>query len=438
MRIVRIERSIVAVCAVTLLLLGAASVAFAQTQITFWHVWDGARLPIIEQIVANFEAKNPGIKVQAELVSQQGLMEKYLTAIAGGAPPDVIQVNASFFRAFAERGALMPLDPYMEQEGFDPYAAFYASEYEAFVSDGTTFGLPLDVSGSYLYFWDKDQFAEAGLDPEQPPRTWTELEEFAKKLTVQNPDGSFERLGFHPAAVSNTPFLVWLYLNGGQMYSEDVSEVRFNEPEGIETMEWIIGFADRLYGGYNNILPYLGDATDNGWHVTGLFYTGQVASHISGVWHFAQLAANAPDKNYGVAVLPHNGDNPDAKLRQPVFGGWSYAIPAGAKNPEAAWKFIKYATAEEGSLDFFLAQQRPSASPVVNADPRFARDNPHWDVVLETLANREFIPILSIQPQILRVVKEMTELAIRARMSPSEAVNWGAQEIQALLDSHKD
>ena len=43
----------------------------------------------------------------------------------------------------------------------------------------------------------------------------------------------------------------------------------------------------------------LGDATDNGWHVTGLFYTGQVASHISGVWHFAQLAANAPDKNYG-------------------------------------------------------------------------------------------------------------------------------------------
>ena len=91
MRIVRIERSIVAVCAVTLLLLGAASVAFAQTQITFWHVWDGARLPIIEQIVANFEAKNPGIKVQAELVSQQGLMEKYLTAIAGGAPPDVIR-----------------------------------------------------------------------------------------------------------------------------------------------------------------------------------------------------------------------------------------------------------------------------------------------------------------------------------------------------------
>ena len=45
----------------------------------------------------------------------------------------------------------MPLDPYMEQEGFD-YAAFYASEYEAFVSDGTTFGLPLDVSGSYLCF----------------------------------------------------------------------------------------------------------------------------------------------------------------------------------------------------------------------------------------------------------------------------------------------
>ena len=56
--------------------------AFAQTQITFWHVWDG-RGNHIEQIVANFEAKNPGIKVQAELVSQQGLMEKYLTAPAG-------------------------------------------------------------------------------------------------------------------------------------------------------------------------------------------------------------------------------------------------------------------------------------------------------------------------------------------------------------------
>ncbi len=428
---------VVAACALAIVCIaGAGSIALAQTRITFWHVWDGARLPLIDRLVADFEAKNPDIKVQAELVSQQGLMEKYLTAIAGGTPPDVIQVNASFFPAFADRGALVSLEPYIVRDGLDPSAVFYASEYDAFVWDGQAYGLPLDVSGSYLYFWDKDQFAEAGLDPERPPRTWDELEEFAKKLTVKNPDGSFERIGFHAAAVSNSPFLVWLYLNSGRMYSDDIKEVRFDGAEGIEAMEWIVGLADRLYGGYNNILPYLGDATDNGWHVTGLFYTGKVASHISGVWHFAQLAANAPNKNYGVAVLPHNGDNPDAKLCQPVSGGWSYAIPVGAKNPDAAWKFIKYATAEEGSLNFFLAQQRPSASPVVNADPRFASDNPHWSAVLETLANREFVPVIPIHPQILAVIKEMTELAIRGRMSPADAVNWGAQEVQRLLDSY--
>ena len=361
-------------------------------------------------------------------------MEKYLTAM----PAQLHKIHPGeciVLPSVADRGALVSLEPYIVRDGLDPSAVFYASEYDAFVWDGQAYGLPLDVSGSYLYFWDKDQFAEAGLDPERPPRTWDELEEFAKKLTVKNPDGSFERIGFHAAAVSNSPFLVWLYLNRHGC-TPMTSRSSFRWSRRHRGMEWIVGLADRLYGGYNNILPYLGDATDNGWHVTGLFYTGKVASHISGVWHFAQLAANAPNKNYGVAVLPHNGDNPDAKLCQPVSGGWSYAIPVGAKNPDAAWKFIKYATAEEGSLNFFLAQQRPSASPVVNADPRFASDNPHWSAVLETLANREFVPVIPIHPQILAVIKEMTELAIRGRMSPADAVNWGAQEVQRLLDSY--
>ncbi|NMB13506.1 MAG: ABC transporter substrate-binding protein [Firmicutes bacterium] len=413
-----------------------ASAALARTDITFWHVWDGARLPLIEQVVQDFEAAHPDIKVNAELVSQQGLMEKYLTAIAGGLPPDVIQVNASFLHAFAGRGVLLELDPYMDRDSFDPYAVFYPSEYEAFTLGGRTYSLPLDVSGSYLLFWDKDQAAAAGLNPAQAPVTWNELEAFAEKLTVANPDGSFERIGFNPAAISNNPFLVWLYLNNGRAFSQDERHVSFDSSEGIEAMEWLVGFADRLYGGFPSILGYLGDATSNGWHVTGLFYTGQVAAHISGVWHFAQLDANAPTKNYGVAVLPHNSNNPNARLCQPVSGGWGYAIPKDAAHYEEAWEFIKYATAGKGSLDFFLAQKRPSAVPVVNDDPRFAESNPHWDVVLETLEHREQVPSLPIQPQILDTIKQMTELAIRKGMSPKEALAWGSEGVQRILDDY--
>ena len=82
--------------------------------VQFWHVWGGARLEMIEAMIADFQALYPHITVEHTLLDQTDMVQKYLTAVASGSPPDVIMVHgANFFQSFADQGALMALDDFI-------------------------------------------------------------------------------------------------------------------------------------------------------------------------------------------------------------------------------------------------------------------------------------------------------------------------------------
>jgi multiple sugar transport system substrate-binding protein len=184
--------------------------------INYWHVWAAAALPPVEQQVADFEALHPNIKVNQTSISQTGMAEKYLSAIAGGDPPDIIMIHgARDFPAFAENGALMALDDLLKQDNIDPSKIWFPAEYDTYVWNGKTYALPYATgTGFFLLFWNKGMFEAAGLDPETPPKTWSELEEFTEKLTVKNASGEFEQIGFDPAvggAPSNYIFREWTW-----------------------------------------------------------------------------------------------------------------------------------------------------------------------------------------------------------------------------------
>jgi ABC-type glycerol-3-phosphate transport system substrate-binding protein len=86
--------------------------------VKFWHVWGGARLEMIEAMIADFQALYPHITVEHTLLDQTDMVQKYLTAVASGDPPDVIMVHgANFFQSFADQGALMSLDDYIAADG---------------------------------------------------------------------------------------------------------------------------------------------------------------------------------------------------------------------------------------------------------------------------------------------------------------------------------
>lgn len=417
-------------------MLAVGSAAYAG-EINFWHVWGGPRLPMIEDMIAKFEAENPDITVSHTLMDQGEMAQKYLTAIASGNPPNVIMMHSGrFFPAFAERNVLVDLTPYVEADGLDVHEVFYSSDAENYIWEGAVLGLPVATdSGAWNFFYDAEAFEAAGLDPDSPPTTWQELEEYAAKLTVKDGD-RFVQIGFSPVSAANYPFKEWLTLNNGKFISDDGKTILFDSPEGVETLEWIVGMYDRLYGGFDKVIDLAGQPGGGGRNAKGIWYDGQLAMHFDGVWHYAQLQANAPDKPVRAALMPYNGNNPDAGLVNAGGVGWGYSIPKGASNLDDSWKFLKYATAGEGNRDFFMAQLRPSPVRAYNEDPALAELNPYWDTFVENGSHVVSIRNTPVQAEIDRLVEEMTDEALFKRRSPAEAIAWGAAEMQRVLDDY--
>lgn len=422
-----------------LFLIGALGIAQAQTTITFWHVWGGARLPMIEQMIDDFEALHPDIKVEHTLLDQADLAARYLTSIAAGTPADVLMMHSGrFFPAFGQRALLVDLTSYLERDGLNPADIFYPSDVQNFTWAGVPYALPVSTdSGGWNLFYDVDDFVAAGLDPDRPPTTWQELEEYAAALTVRE-GNQVTRLGASPASVGNFAFKEWLYLNNGEFISEDGRQILFDSDEGREALAWMVDFYQNLYGGFEDVIGLIGQPAVSGYNSKGNWYNGLESIHIDGVWHLAELEANAPDKNVRVALMPYNADNPDATVRNVGGVGWGYAIPVASRNHEAAWEFIKYVTAGEGNLNFFLAQGRPTPVVAYNDDPRFSEGNPFWDIFLESGALTAPIVNTPVQEEVDRIVLEMTELALRGRVAPDVAIANAASEAQALLDEYWD
>jgi len=262
-------------------------------------------------------------------------VSKLLAAIAAGNPPDITWLDRFTAAQFAARGALTPLDEYIESSGLDisQYADYTVKEI---TFDGKIWALPWDTDTRILY-WNKDLFKEAGLDPETPPDTWDELKEYTRKLTKTNDKGEFTQIGYIPT-FGNTSMYLYGFQNGAKFLSEDGKTALLNAPEVVEALEFVVELMDML-GGAEKINAYTatfqGEANDP-------FLTGQVAMLVTVNNAVRGYTRYKPDLNFGAALPP----TPTGENKITWSGGWSWAIPKKAKHPEEAFEVIKWLTTE--------------------------------------------------------------------------------------------
>lgn len=410
---------------------GDAGADDGPVTITFWHHWGGNRVPLMEEQIKRFEEQNPDIKVEMTLQPWENRLQKILTGVAGGSPPSVTMLGRQDMPAFVVQNALQPLDDWMARDGIT-HDMFYESEINGAIYDGSTWILPMPTGGALNIEWyNKDWFAEAGLDPENPPNTWAELEEAAKALTVME-DGKLVRAGIDPTRVGNA-FLTWLNSNGGEWVSEDLKTVQFNSPEGLETLQWLVDFTNNINGGYAEVQEFYSQTGE--WE-NGPFYTDYEGMQINGSWEFFKIQEYAPDMNLGVTSIPY-GPSGDDSTRGSAVGGWGYVVPAGVEGAEAeaAWELVKFLTTSmDGACWFLQQQQRPSPMIECNEAPESGAENPHWGAFMDIVSKDKVVRITPVQPQIADVLNQMLEEALFGNMTPEEAIEWGATESQSLLD----
>ena len=190
-------------------------------EIEYWQYNFDARIDAMNQLIAQFEAENPNIKViHNSDIPYDDFRNKIAASVPAGVGPDVVSLFYGWQPAWIDAGYIVPLP----EDEFPPdqIRSEFSPMVEGSFFDGKLYTLPTAVRTLAL-FYNKDLMAAAGLDPENPPRTLDELKDQAVKCTVKEGD-EFKVYGFivNPEGQAHHWFReVLLRQFGQQPYSDD-------------------------------------------------------------------------------------------------------------------------------------------------------------------------------------------------------------------------
>ncbi|MDX1932805.1 MAG: extracellular solute-binding protein [Capsulimonadales bacterium] len=333
-----------------------------RVKLVVWGLQSGKESAGLDAQVAEFMKRNPDIEVSLLSMGAGNMNpQKLMTSIVGRVPPDVIHQDRFTIGDWASRDTFMPLDDFLARESGDDAvraADFYPAAWNEAVYKEKVYAIPTGIDDRLL-FYNRTIFKEAGLNPDRPPQTWEELEEYARKLTQYNSDGTFARIGFIPN-YGNSWLYIYSWQNGGEFMSPDRTQCTLAAPENVGALDYMVRMYDAL-GGFDKVnifqSGFQGGEQDP-------FFLGKVAMVTNGSWVLNNIARYAPDLDFAVAPAPVPKERLEGKGRfagQDRFitwiGGYSFAIPSGARNPEAAWKFIRWMSSVECALIGAKAQK---------------------------------------------------------------------------------
>lgn len=324
--------------------------------------WFTLPVGIVEETVsARFSQYfHPNVEVTLEPVPYEQYVTKAQTQMAGGNAPDILWWDAFAAEPLMAKGALKPLDDYMDR--YDVRRTdFLGPLLDAFTYQGKVYGIPKDFS-SLALFYNKRLFREAGVPLPTDAWTWDDLTRASRAIqSALGPKGvTALALSLDPAR-----WLPFVYQNGGAFFSEDRSKVVIDSPAAVEAVEF---YARLKHEGLAGLPSDLG----GGWE-GGTFSLEKAAMTISGPWLVDFLDKEAPNVDYGVVRLPAGPEG-----RANMLFTVAYVIPATSRNPETAWQLVEYLTSLETQL-FVLRSQKllPTRAGVVGSglvrlDPRLA------------------------------------------------------------------
>jgi sn-glycerol 3-phosphate transport system substrate-binding protein len=209
-----------------------------ETEITFWHVATGNNEVVLEQLVDAFEAENPDIDVK--LVAQGSypeLLQKYKSGLSTGDQPDVAQMEDTTIQTLIDSDSTVPLQACVDADDYS-LADFVPRAIAFYTTEDVLRSMPWNVSNPVL-FYNRNAFRRAGLDPDDPPATFEEIEEYSRRIVETGASA-------HGMALHVEPYVnEYLYAKSGQMYVNNgngrkarATEALLDNETGLTIWSW--------------------------------------------------------------------------------------------------------------------------------------------------------------------------------------------------------
>lgn len=285
----------------------------------------------VNAMTADFEAANPGIKVNVTFVAYEELEPKILTSAQGGGY-DVVLGDCIWPAQFAKAGLVLDVtDRMAELDTSDIYqGALDSTKYE-----GKYYGMPWLNDCKYL-FCNTDLLAQAGINT--VPATWDELITDAKVLKDK---GIVE----YPIAASwaQAECLICDYtcLSGafGGSFVDENNNPTLNSTENVQALDFMY---QSLKDGLTN--PKSLEMIED--DVLSTFTAGNAAFALN--WTYMYSAMNNKDQSQvaGKAVIAPIPGSTNV-VSATVNGGMPLMITAGSKHPDEAWQYMLYLSSKD-------------------------------------------------------------------------------------------
>jgi multiple sugar transport system substrate-binding protein len=269
---------------------GAAGTAAKPTTITFWTSSSQAELNYLD---AHFNASHSTIKVQGQYIaSADDTTAKEVAALKSGTEPNVvIGQDPSALPLLAESGKIVDLSkPLAAQTN-----ALYPGIKSALFYQGHQLGMALGGVGDYVLFYNKKDFAKAGLSG--PPTTWTQLEADAIKLSdpAKHHYGIYIPFGTDEWISYDWESLLWA--NGGQFLNSAGTKTAFDSPAGVAALTTWVNLVRK-----DHAAPTTSFAQAGSYDGAPAFSSDAVSMIVEGQWAVSEF--NTAKSDYGVALLP--------------------------------------------------------------------------------------------------------------------------------------
>jgi multiple sugar transport system substrate-binding protein len=385
----------------------AVNTGAASGTITMWAMGaEGENLP---KLTKDFEAANPGVKVQVTAIPWDAAHDKFTTAITANKTPDVAMVGTTWMGEFAGMGALDPTPGQIDK------SVFFEGAQKTTEVGGTSYGIPWYVETRLVYYR-TDLAKKAGIN--SPPTDWEGLKAMAKAM--QDKAGAKWGIGLQAGGTGSWQSIMPFAWSAGADLTKDGGKAyNFDSPEVLKAAKYYQSF---FTDGISDKAAPAQPTTEPD------FASGKVPMFISGPWMMSAVekagGAGFKDK-YDVMQIPAD------KESSSFVGGSNLVVFKNTKNRDAAWKFVQWLGDPKVQVKWYqLSTDLPSVKsawqdPALTADKKLA-------VFGKQLETAKAPPSFSTWEQVITSFDTEMEKVTKTGADPAAALKTVQQQADSI------
>jgi multiple sugar transport system substrate-binding protein len=401
---------------------GGGSDSGDKTKVVVWNGYEDVQGKNLTALIAKYNNENPDVEVTQLVSSSDRVLQKVLTAVRGGTPPDVAYMFGSWSPNIAKIPQVVDMSSYVNDADWQ-WNDFYEGERQAATVGDKIVGVPALVDNLAIVY-NKALFKEAGIAPPSADWTWDDFRTAAKALT----DPAKKQYGWLIPA-DGTEDTVWhydamLWEAGGDILNSDNTQAAFNSDAGVEALTMLQDMA------VTDKSVYLDTTNANG---TKLMNSGKIGMLVTGPWDLSSL----PDIDYGVQVMPTFAGSDGG--HQTIAGPDNWVVfDNGSERKQAAVDFVRWLTAADQVKTTSLATgdlpTRESVGSQASFQKQLDQNLPGSSTFVQNLSNvKKARPSLEQYPAISEAMGQAIVSVLLGKAEPAQALDEAARTTNDAL-----